>query len=356
MSDAKQDYYATLGIDKSASEDDIKKAYKTLAKKYHPDLNPGDATAEQKFKDINEAYEILSDKEKRQQYDMYGQAAFDPSSFASRQSGFTGFPGFDFSDIFNMYSSAGSAKSNKHTSTPGENINQIAFITLEEAAFGCKKSISYIRPQKCSACDGTGSKNKEKPITCPDCNGTGTKVSVSRSAFGIMQQVTPCIRCRGTGEIISKPCPKCKGARLIDVSKILEITIPAGVDTGTVLTARKQGGESPDGGETGNLYINISVLPHKIFTREHQHLFCEVPISFADAALGRKIKIPLLNGSKIDYQLPAGTQTGEMFKLSGKGIPYLNDPDNRCGDLMVQVKVVTPTNLTSAQVEALKLF
>ena len=357
----KRDYYDILGIDKKASEADIKKAYRQLAKKYHPDLNPGDAEAEKNFKEVNEAYEVLSDSEKRTKYDTYGHSAFDPSSFASNQSGFAGFDFGDFFREFNPFGDFGNFQNNSYakrdpTVTDGDDIYIPLSITLQEAAFGCKKDVNYNRYQKCSTCNGTRTADKKNPTICPTCKGTGHMMYTQRTAFGIMQQTIMCDNCKGAGFVINNPCPKCRGLGLESINAKLEVNVPAGIEDNTILTARGKGNDGLNGGNAGDLRIQVTVKPHRIFRREHYNLCCDISVSIADAALGQKIKIPTLNGEDLEYKLPEGIQSEKMLRISGKGIPYINDPENRRGDLIVIIHVLTPTNLTPEQKEALKLF
>ena len=355
----KQDYYETLGISKGASDDEIKKAYRQMAKKYHPDMNPNNAEAEQKFKEVNEAYAVLSDSDKRAKYDQYGHAAFDPSSGFGGN--YSGFGDFDMGDIFSSFFGGGfggfggGSRSQSRANAPiaGDDIGVRVVISFEEAAFGCKKEVSFGRVQKCGDCSGTGAKKGTSPEKCTKCGGRGTVTVQQRTAFGIMQSTKACPDCGGTGKIIKTPCENCRGKGYVKINKKLEVSIPAGIDDGQRIALRGQGNEGRNGGPSGDLIIQVSVRPHAIFERDGNDLYCEVPITFAEAALGAKIKIPTLVG-EIDYDIPEGTQTGTVFTIKQKGIDAVNSRSK--GHLYVKVVVETPKSLNAEQKKLLRQF
>ncbi len=353
----KRDFYEVLGISKSASDDEIKKAYRLLAKKYHPDANPGDKNAEAKFKEINEAYTILSNPTERQKYDQYGHAAFDPSSGA----GYGGFGGFgdinvDLGDIFGSFFGGGfgsSGRSSRNAPRKGEDIGYSVTITFEEAAFGCKKEISYSRTEACSECNGSGAAKGTAAETCHTCNGTGNVRITQNTAFGAMQTVRPCSACRGKGKIIKTPCSKCNGSGAYKKQKRFEVSIPAGIDDGERVLLRGQGGMGENGGPSGDLIIMVRVKPHSFFERRDYHIYCEIPITFVEATLGGKVEVPTLEG-KSEFSIPEGTQTGTVFCLKGKGIQNMNSSGK--GNLYVTVNVEVPKNLSQKQKDALIAF
>jgi len=354
----KQDYYETLGISKGANDDEIKKAYRQMAKKYHPDMNPGNKEAEQKFKDVNEAYEVLSDADKRAKYDQYGHAAFDPSSGFGGGGGFGGFD-FDMGDIFSSFFGGGfggGSRSGSRANAPqaGDDIGVRVILSFEEAAFGCKKEVSFARVQKCDDCSGTGAKKGTSAEKCTKCGGRGTVTVQQRTAFGMMQSTKACPDCNGTGKIIKTPCENCRGKGYVKINKKLEVTIPAGIDDGQRIILRGQGSAGRNGGRAGDLVIEVRVRPHRFFERDGNNVYCEVPISFSEAALGAEIDIPTLDGKTEKYTIPEGTQTGASFTLRGKGIADVNT--KRRGDLIITVTVETPKNLTSAQKKLLLEF
>ncbi|MBO7304553.1 MAG: molecular chaperone DnaJ [Clostridia bacterium] len=354
----KRDYYEVLGVSKSASEDEIKKAYRVLAKKYHPDMNPGDKEAEAKFKEANEAYAVLSDSEKRAKYDQFGHAAFDPASGGG--SGFGGFGGFggmdfDFGDIFSsFFGGGGSSRSSRNVPIDGDDVLARVTITFEEAVFGCKKEISFGRVEACGECGSTGAAKGTSPETCQTCHGTGRVTVQQQTMLGYMQTQRACSNCRGTGKIIKTPCKNCNGKGFIKINKKLDVTIPAGIDNMQRIVLRGQGSAGRNGGSAGDLVIEVRVKEHKFFTRERNNVYCEIPISFADAALGAEIDIPTLGDKTEKYQIPEGTQTGTSFTLKGKGIADINT--KRKGDLILTVTVETPKNLTSEQKKLLQEF
>ncbi len=353
MAETKRDYYEALGIDKSADEAAIKKAYRTLAKKYHPDINPGDAEAEKKFKEVNEAYAVLSDPEKKAQYDQFGHAAFENGGMGG---GFGGFGGMDFdiSDIFSSFFGGGMGGSGtRRGPVRGEDINVRVTLTFEEAVFGVKKEISYQRVQKCGTCSGTGAAKGTSPKTCSTCGGSGRVRVQQRTPLGIMQTQKTCDACRGTGKIIEKPCDDCRGNGYVRATKKLDVTIPAGIDDGQRIVLSGQGSDGRDGGPAGDLYIYVSVKPHSVFEREGSDIYCEVPISFTEAALGAQIDIPTLEGTE-KFDIPEGTQTGTTFNLRQKGVPVVNTKNR--GTLHITVTVEVPKNLSGEQKDILRKF
>ncbi len=357
MAENKRDYYEVLGLSKGAGESEIKKAYRTLAKKYHPDLHPGDAEAEKNFKEVNEAYAILSDAEKKAAYDQYGHAAFDPASGGFGGGEFGGFEGFDFGDIFSSFFGGGGfggGSSRRNGPTRGEDVGVRVSLTFEEAVFGTKKEISYQKIQKCSDCGGTGAHEGKGIKTCPNCGGTGQVRSAQRTPLGMIQTTHACNECGGSGKIIETPCKSCKGQGYTRVTKKLSVNIPAGIDDGERIALRGQGSDGKNGGPAGDLIIVVSVKNHKFFERDGRNVYCEVPITFTEAALGAEIKIPTLDGEE-SYTVPEGTQTDTTFTLRGRGIPDVNNP-NRKGDLFVTVVVEVPKNLSAEQKELLCKF
>ncbi len=355
MADTKRDYYEVLGVDKNADEATIKKAYRTLAKKYHPDMNPGDKEAEAKFKEVNEAYDVLSDPDKKAKYDQYGHAAFDPSAGGGAGfGGFGDFGGFDINDIFSSFFGGASGGSTRRNGpVRGDDITVRLTISFEESVFGCKKEVSYNKIQKCADCSGTGAAKGSSPKTCSACGGSGQVRVQQRTPFGIMQTQKTCDACHGTGKIIENKCPNCRGTGFVRVPKKLEVNIPAGIDDGQQLSLRYQGSDGMNGGNAGDLYIIISVRPHSVFERDGDDLYCEVPITYAEATLGAEIEIPTLEGS-MKYTIPEGTQTGTVFTLRNKGVTRVNSKVR--GNLYITVVVEVPKNLTSEQKNLLEKF
>ena len=358
MAENKRDYYEVLGLSKGADDSEIKKAYRKLAMKYHPDHNQGDAEAEQKFKEINEAYSVLSDADKKAKYDQYGHAAFDPASGGFGGGGFGGFDGFDFGDIFSSFFGGGGGFGNggrrRNAPVRGDDVGVRITLTFEEAVFGTKKEISYQKIQKCSDCNGTGAHEGKGIKTCSKCNGSGQVRVTQRTPLGMIQTSRACDECGGSGKIIENPCKTCRGSGYTKVTKKLEVTIPAGIDDGHRIALRGQGSDGQNGGPAGDLVILISVKRHKIFERDGRNVYCEVPITFAEAVLGAEIDIPTLDGEE-KYTIPEGTQTDTTFTLRGRGIPDVNTP-GRKGDLMVTVVVEVPKNLSGEQKELLRKF
>ena len=359
MAENKRDYYEVLGVEKTASEADIKKAYRSLAKKYHPDMNPDNKEAEVKFKEVNEAYAVLSDEEKRAKYDRFGHAAFDPAA-GGGGSGFGGFGGFggadfDFGDIFSsFFGGGGSQRSSRNVPMEGDDVGTRITITFEEAVFGCKKEINFARIESCQDCSGSGAASGTTPETCTTCRGTGRVTVQQQTMLGYMQTQRACQNCRGTGKIVKTPCKNCNGKGYIKVNKKLDVSIPAGIDSMQRIVLRGQGCAGRNGGANGDLIIEVRVRPHEVFTREGNNLYCEVPITFAEAALGAEIDVPILGGKTEKLEIPEGTQTGASFTLRGKGIADINT--KRKGDLIVTVVVDTPQNLNAEQKKLLKEF
>ena len=345
---AEKDYYKILGVNKDASDNEIKSAYRTLAKKYHPDVNPGNAAAAEKFKEVNEAYQVLSDADKRANYDRFGTA--EPGA----ANGFGGFQGGGgFSDIFDMFSNmfTGTSRANSY-GQDGDDIKIQVNLSFKEAVFGCIKEAQITRMESCPDCNGTGAKTPKDVITCPDCNGTGQIRRVQNSIFGQTVTATVCPKCRGRGKIIKDPCNRCKGSSYIKVTKNVKLDIPAGIDNGQIMTLKGKGQPGKMGGANGDLLIIISVSPDATFKRKDYNLFIDFPITFAQAALGSEIDIPMVNGTQSKLTIPEGTQTGTQFRMKNKGVKILKTSD-RFGDLYVTVYIETPKNLSAKQKEAI---
>ena len=355
MAENKRDYYEVLGLSKGAGDSEIKKAYRTLAKKYHPDMNQGDAEAEQKFKEVNEAYAVLSDADKKAKYDQYGHAAFDPASGGFGGGGFGGFDGFDFGDIFSSFFGGGFGGGTSRRNAPiqGDDIGIRINLTFEEAVFGTKKEVSYQKIQKCASCNGTGAHEGKGVKTCSKCGGSGQMRVTQRTPLGMIQTTKSCDECGGSGKIIETPCKSCRGTGYTKVTKTLDVSIPAGVDEGSRIALRSQGSDGRNGGPAGDLIIVVSVKPHKIFERDGRDIYCEVPITFSEAVLGADIIIPTLEGEE-KFRINEGTQSGTTFTLKGRGIKDVNT--SRKGDLFVTVAVEVPKNLTNDQKELLSKF
>ncbi len=362
MAENKRDYYEVLGVGKSATEDEIKKAYRSLAKKYHPDMNPGDAEAEKKFKEVNEAYAVLSDSEKRSKYDRFGHAAFDPTQGAGGYGGFGGYSSSfgdfgDFGDIFSSFfggGGGGSSRARQNMAMDGEDIGSRITVTFDEAVFGCKKEISFARIENCPDCSGSGAEKGSTPETCRVCRGMGRVTVQQQTMLGYMQTQRTCSECRGSGKIIKKPCKNCSGKGRIRINKKLDVNIPAGIDNRQNIVLRGQGSVGVNGGSNGDLIIEVRVKEDKIFERRGNDAYCEVPISFVEAALGAEIDVPTLGGGSEKYRIPEGTQTGTEFTLKGKGIPHINS--GKKGDIIIKTTVETPKNLTSEQKKLLEAF
>ena len=358
MAEQKRDYYEVLGVSRGASEDEIKKAYKKMARKYHPDLNPGDKTAEEKFKEVNEAYEVLSDADKKARYDQYGHAGVDPNFGAGGFGG--GFDGsFDFGDLGDIFGCffgggfGGGRRTNPNAPQRGESIRMSIAISFEEAAFGCEKAVTVERYETCDTCHGNGCAPGTSPEVCPDCHGTGTVQVRRQTPMGVFATSSPCPKCGGKGRIIHQPCKDCRGSGMVRKKKTIQASIPAGIDNGQTISIRGQGNAGKNGGPAGDLLITITVRPHELFRREGTSVLCEAPITFTQAVLGAELEIPTIDG-KVKYTLPEGTQSGTTFRLKGKGIPSINGRGR--GDQYVTVYIETPKNLNKEQKEALKKF
>ena len=354
----KRDYYEVLGIQKGASEDEIKKAYKKLARKYHPDMNPGDKEAEEKFKEVNEANEVLSDPEKKARYDQFGFAGVDTNYGAGAGGGAYG-GGFDFGDLGDIFGSffgggfGGGQRRNPNAPQRGESIRASVSVSFTEAAFGCEKSVTLERSEQCPTCKGNGCAPGTTPEICPDCHGTGTVQTRRQTPMGVFASNGPCRKCGGTGRLIHQPCPDCRGTGAVRKRKTIKVNIPAGIDHGQTISLRGQGNAGRNGGPAGDLLITVMVQPHELFRRDGVDVFCEAPITFAQAVLGAELEIPTIDG-KVKYSIPEGTQTGTVFRLKGKGIPVLNGRGR--GDQYVTVTIETPRNLNKEQKEALRRF
>ena len=363
MADKKRDYYEVLGVDKSASEDDIKKAYRKLAKQYHPDLHPGDKECEEKFKELNEAAQVLGDPEKRRKYDQFGFAAFDPNAGFGGGGGagfgdFGGFGGFGgFGDIFgdlgDIFGFGGGAGRQANGPRRGESVRVGVTLTFEEAAFGCKKEISVGRVEECPDCHGSGCAAGTTAETCPDCKGTGTVRTTKRTPFGMVQSTGPCQRCGGSGKIIHQPCPTCRGKGAVRRNKKITVNIPAGIDDGQTISLKGQGSAGTNGGPAGDLLVTVAVRESDRFERDGSNVLSEVEISFTQAALGAEIQADTIDGP-VKLTIPEGTQSGTVFRLRGKGIPHVRGTGR--GDQYVTVTVAVPRNLSSAQKEALRAY
>lgn len=351
---AEKDYYEILGISRDATEDDIKRAYRNLAKKYHPDLHPGDKEAEQRFKEINEAYEVLSNPEKKAQYDRFGSSAFNGQGFNSDDFGgfdFRGFGGNPFNDIFDMFFGEDFMGRRRETGpVRGRDIREELVLTFEEAAFGTEKTFELTRWETCSVCHGTKTKQGSSPQTCPQCGGSGQIRNVRQTPLGSMTTITTCPRCHGEGKIITDPCPECKGTGKVKRTRRVTVKVPAGVDTGHVMTLRGEGEPGEKGGPPGDLFLNITVKPHPIFKRNGFDIYVNLKVSMFKAALGGEVEIPTLDG-KIKYNLPEGTQPGDQIRLKGKGVNKLRGYGR--GDEIVTIEVTIP-KLTEKQKQLLR--
>ena len=348
----KRDYYEVLGVSKSATPDEIKKAYRKLAKQYHPDMNSGDKEAEAKFKEANEAYSILSDDQKRSNYDRFGHAAFDGSGGGSGFEGF-GFGGLD--DLFESFMGGGFGRTKAKRNAPqrGNDLQYALEINFEEAAFGVAKDISISRLQNCSVCNGSGAKPSTSVESCKQCQGTGQVKYTQSTPFGQFVNVKTCDVCRGEGKIITHPCESCHGKGRVSKNSRISINIPAGIDEGQTISLKGEGEPGLRGGPAGDLYVTIHIRAHAIFKREGYDLVCDIPISFTQAAIGAEIDIPTLDG-KIKFTIPEGTQTATVFKLKGKGIKHLRS--NNHGDEYIRVNVEVPSKMSQKQKDLLRQF
>lgn len=353
----KRDYYEVLGVSKGASDDEIKKAFRKLAKQYHPDLHPGDKECEEKFKEVNEAYEVLSNPDKRAKYDQFGHAGVDPNYGAG--AGGAGFGGFGdmgdiFDSIFGGFGGFGGGRSaNPNGPRRGEDIRANVVVDFMEACKGKRVKIRLNRSQKCPDCNGTGAAPGTSPKTCPDCHGTGSVRVTQRTPFGNISQTKTCGRCGGKGQVIDTPCSKCSGQGRVKNVVEKEIDIPAGIDDGQTLRVAGEGNSGLNGGPNGDLHINVTVRPDPIFERDGYDVWTEIPLTYAQATLGDEIIVPTVDG-KVKYTVPEGTQAGTVFRLRGKGIKKLNRNDH--GDHYVRVNIEIPKNLTKEQKEKLKEF
>ena len=355
----KRDYYEVLGVKKGASEDELKKAYRKLAKENHPDLHPGDKECEARFKEINEAYEVLSDPDKRAKYDQFGHAAFDPSQGFGGGGGFGGFEGFGgfgdiFSDIFGGgFGFGGGGGRNPNAPRKGDNLRATVNIKFEEAAFGVKKDVFVSKIEQCHDCKGTGCAEGTTAEVCPDCKGTGTVMSTKRTPFGMVQSSEQCPKCKGRGKIIHSPCKTCRGIGSVRRQHKVSVSIPAGIDDGQTISLKGQGNAGLNGGPAGDLLITVLVQPHARFERDGASILLDQEISFSQAALGAEVEVPTLDG-KVKLNIPEGTQTGTTFRLKGKGVPFLRNGGR--GDQFVTVNVAVPRGMTSTQKNALRRY
>lgn len=358
MSETKRDYYEVLGVSKTATPDEIKKAYRKKAMQYHPDRNPGDEEAVKKFKEAGEAYEVLSDKEKRSRYDQFGFAGVDPNF--NPNGGFGGFGDFGgsfsgFGDVFSSFGDffGGGRSRNPNAPRQGESVGARLELTFEEAAFGAEKEVPIVRIEDCTKCSGTGAAPGSNPETCPTCHGTGT-VRATQNIMGMsMPYTASCPQCGGKGKIIKEPCSACRGKGKVRRSTTVKVRVPAGVDEDRDIRVRGEGCSGINGGPAGDLILEVVIAPHPIFRREGTTVLCELPITFTQAALGANVEVPTLDG-KVSLTIPEGTQTGTVFRLRGKGIPVIHSKSR--GDQLVTVVVETPTKLNKEQKELLRQF
>lgn len=358
----KRDYYEVLGVDRGADDATLKKAYRKLAKKYHPDMNPGDKDAEQKFKEATEAYGILSDPEKRKAYDQFGHAAFENGG-AGGAGGFGGFGGFDFNggdmgdifgDIFGDLFGGGRSRRTNNGPMKGANLRAVVHITFQEAVFGCEKELELTLKDTCKTCNGTGAKPGTSPETCSKCNGTGQVVYTQQSMFGMVRNVQTCPECNGTGKVIKEKCTDCRGTGFTSSRKKIQVSIPAGIDDGQSIRIREKGEPGTNGGPRGDLLVEIQVARHPIFQRQDMNIFSTAPITYAQAALGGTIRINTVDGD-VEYEVKPGTQTDTKIRLKGKGVPSLRNKNVR-GDHYVTLVVQVPTKLSESAKEALRAF
>ncbi len=351
----KRDYYEVLGVNRNASEDEIKKAYRKEAKKYHPDLHPGDKEAEAKFKEVNEAYEVLSDSEKKSRYDQFGHAGVDPNFGAGGAGG--GFGGVDFGGIFSDIFGGGfggfGGGARRNGPVRGNDVRQAVEVTFEEAAFGCKKNLDITKQEPCHTCGGSGAKPGTSPVTCKRCGGRGQVQTQTRTPLGYMTNVSTCPDCHGTGKVVTDPCRDCRGTGRVRKTKTIEVDIPQGINDGQTMQISGGGEPGARGGPAGDLLITVRVRPHAIFRRDEYDVHIEIPITFVQAALGATLKVPTLDGV-VEYDIPEGTQSGSVFRLRNKGVPFIRGKGR--GDQYVKVEVEVPKNLSQRQKEALRDF
>ena len=364
MPEQKRDYYEVLGVQRGVGDDELKKAYRKLAKQYHPDLHPDDKEAEAHFKEINEAYEVLSDKEKRARYDQVGHAGGDPTYGAGPGGyGAGGFGGFgdigdifgDLGDIFGAAGFGGSTRTrNPGGPTRGSSQGYTLPLSFMEAVKGCQKEVTYQRLESCAACSGTGAAEGSHPETCPDCGGTGYVTVHKQSILGMMQVRQPCSRCGGSGKILKNPCQKCGGKGRVRVTRKYTVNVPAGIDDGQTFIVRGEGDHGANGGPAGDLQVTVTVRPDPIFERDGQNIWCDIPLTYTQAVLGDEIIVPTVDG-KVKYTVPEGTQNGTVFRLRDKGVVNPSTGRNR-GDQYVRVSIEVPRGLTRSQKEKLREF
>jgi len=355
---SKQDYYEMLGVNRQASDDELKKAYRKMAKKYHPDVNPGDKVAEEKFKELSEAYAVLSDANKRRTYDQFGHAAFEQGGGGGFHGGvdindiFGSFfgGGMDFGDIF-----GGGGSRTRPKARRGADLQMRMTIKLEEAVFGTTKDISIQSYDTCDTCKGSGAKPGTHPESCKRCNGTGGERVQKQSILGIVTQVVACSTCKGEGRIIKEPCATCRGQGRVRTNKTIEVSVPKGIDSGQSIRLQGKGEAGEKGAPAGDLYISVTITPHKLFAREGNNLYLDVPITFVQAALGDEISIPTIAGGEEKYMVKSGTQPGSTVQFRGKGVPNVHNP-NHVGDLIVKLNVTVPTQMNEQQKELLRNF
>ena len=360
MAENKRDYYEVLGVSKTASDDEIKRAYRKLAKQYHPDMNPGNKEAEAKFKEVNEAYEVLSDSDKKGRYDQFGFAGVDPN-YGVGQGGYGGyaggFGGFGMDDIFSSifggggFGGFGGGAQARNAPRRGEDLERTIQITFEEAAFGCSKDVTVARVEKCDSCGGSGAAKGSTVETCATCKGTGQVRTTRRTALGMISTTGVCQACGGKGKTIKQPCTACKGAGQTRRSRTISVKIPAGIDDDQTVVLRGQGNQGANGGPAGDLLVTVRVAKHEFFTRNGSNLHCTIPVSFTQAALGDEIEVPSLEGT-FKYSIPEGVQSGAVFRIKNRGIAIVNTKNR--GDYLLTIEVETPKNLSSKQKELLR--
>ncbi|MBQ3069642.1 MAG: molecular chaperone DnaJ [Clostridia bacterium] len=348
----KRDYYEVLGLQKGASDDEIKKAFRRKAKEFHPDLHPGDKQAEANFKEVNEAYEVLSDSQKKARYDQYGHAGVDPNFGAGGGGGFSDMD-FDFGDIFSSFFGGGGRRANPNAPRHGGDVAAQVILSFEESAKGCKKQVEVTVVEACADCGGNGAEKGTSPKSCPNCGGSGQVRRQQRTPFGVMQTQAACDRCRGTGRIVEKPCRTCNGSGRVTARRTVGINVPAGIDDGQTIIIRGKGNAGQNGGQPGDLQVRVSVRPHPIFERRGNDIYCDLPLTFVQASLGADIKVPTLDGRET-LQVKEGTQPGELLRMKGKGFPDVQG--RRAGDLVFRVNVEVPKNLNNEQKELLRKF